>query len=247
MKETVSGPARRQITDQWLHQLSATWERRTGDRVQVRRAAGGEERSPAGEMLWWTGAVPGFPAETVLWVGASKAALASSSIAGSIGEGTSADPGDIFTVLLNESWNCSGELAAGPAPRGPIEEFRISPVNGDPVELWVIFPDEGEPEQARGELDESALGVLLDIELPVTLRFGRTRMVLADVLTLNTGSMVEFDRPLSEPIEVLVNGHVVARGEAVTVQGNYAVRISEIVSRRQRLDFSAGRASEELR
>jgi flagellar motor switch protein FliN/FliY len=83
---------------------------------------------------------------------------------------------------------------------------------------------------------QSNLDVLLDIELPVTLRFGSTRLALEAVIGLNTGSIVEFDRRVTEPVEVLVNGRLVARGEAVMVQGNYGVRISEIASRLDRLD-----------
>jgi len=82
----------------------------------------------------------------------------------------------------------------------------------------------------------SALDLLLDIELPVTLRFGKTRMTLQEVIDLNTGSVIDFGQGAEEPVEVLVNGRVVARGEAVMVQGNYGVRISEIESRRERLD-----------
>ena len=82
----------------------------------------------------------------------------------------------------------------------------------------------------------SKLDVLLDIELPVTLRFGRTQMSLGDVMNLGTGSVIEFDRGVTEPVEILVNGRVVARGEAVMMQGNYGVRITDIASRSQRLD-----------
>jgi flagellar motor switch protein FliN/FliY len=82
---------------------------------------------------------------------------------------------------------------------------------------------------------DAKLDVLLDIELPVTLRFGRTQMLLGDVMALGTGSVIEFDRGVDQPVDVLVNGRVVARGEAVMVQGNYGVRVSEIVSRRERL------------
>jgi flagellar motor switch protein FliN/FliY len=83
------------------------------------------------------------------------------------------------------------------------------------------------------------LDVLLDIELPVTLRFGRTQMLLGEVMALGSGSVIEFDRAVDEPVEVLVNGRVIARGETVMVQGNYAVRVSEIASRRERLDSTS--------
>ena len=78
----------------------------------------------------------------------------------------------------------------------------------------------------------STLDVLLDIELPVTLRFGRTQMLLREVVELGTGSVIDFGQGAKEPVEVMVNGRVVARGEAVMVQGNYGVRIAEIESRR---------------
>ncbi|MGC9949788.1 MAG: flagellar motor switch protein FliN [Bryobacteraceae bacterium] len=82
----------------------------------------------------------------------------------------------------------------------------------------------------------SALDILLDIELPVTLRFGRRQMTLEEVLRLDTGSIVEFDRATEDPVEVLVNDRVVARGEAVTVHGHYGVRILEIARPREHLD-----------
>jgi flagellar motor switch protein FliN/FliY len=82
----------------------------------------------------------------------------------------------------------------------------------------------------------SALDVLLDIELPVTLRFGRTRMTLNELMDLNRGSVIDFGQNADETVEVLVNGRVVARGEAVMVKGNYGVRISEIESRRERME-----------
>ena len=77
----------------------------------------------------------------------------------------------------------------------------------------------------------SPMDVLLDIELPVTLRFGRTQMTLNEIIDLNTGSVVDFGNGANSLVEVLVNGRVVARGEAVMVQGNYGVRISEIEKR----------------
>ena len=70
-----------------------------------------------------------------------------------------------------------------------------------------------------------AMDLLLDIELPVTVRLGSTQMTFGDVMGLNSGSLVEFERAPEEPVEVLVNGRVVARGEMVVVQGNYGVRI----------------------
>jgi flagellar motor switch protein FliN/FliY len=89
---------------------------------------------------------------------------------------------------------------------------------------------------SAGNSSGSALDLLLDIELPVTLRFGRMQMTLNDVIDLTRGSVIDFGHSTEEPVEVVVNGRIVARGQAVMVQGNYGVRISQIESRRERLE-----------
>ena len=86
--------------------------------------------------------------------------------------------------------------------------------------------------------------VLLDVHLPVCISFGCAELPLRDVLKLSSGSVVELDRQPEEPVDVIVNGYVIARGEVVVVDGNYAVRVQEIVSRQQRLDASRHSRSE---
>jgi flagellar motor switch protein FliN/FliY len=77
--------------------------------------------------------------------------------------------------------------------------------------------------------------LLLDVELPVSVSFGRAQVPLKDVLKLTTGSIVELNRSILEPVEVIVNNCVIARGEVVVVEGNFGVRIHEVVSRQERL------------
>jgi flagellar motor switch protein FliN len=79
------------------------------------------------------------------------------------------------------------------------------------------------------------LDLLLDVELPVSVSFGRAELQLKDILKLTTGSIVELNRGISEPVEVIVNNCVVARGEVVVMDGNYGVRIQQIVSPQERL------------
>jgi flagellar motor switch protein FliN len=71
---------------------------------------------------------------------------------------------------------------------------------------------------------------LLDVEMNVTVRFGSTQLPLRDVADFGVGSMIELDRSVDEPVEVLVNNVPFARGEVVVVDGYYGVRVSEIVS-----------------
>jgi len=85
-----------------------------------------------------------------------------------------------------------------------------------------------------------AINMLMDLELPVLVRFGSTRMTLRDLLKLNAGSVIEFNRPGNNPVEVLVNGRVVARGEAVVVEGNYGVKITEILTCQDAIDPALG-------
>lgn len=79
------------------------------------------------------------------------------------------------------------------------------------------------------------LDLLLEVELPVGVSFGRTQMRVKDAVKLTTGSIVELNRSISAPVEIIVNNCVIARGEVVVVEGNYGVRIQEIISREERL------------
>jgi flagellar motor switch protein FliN/FliY len=76
---------------------------------------------------------------------------------------------------------------------------------------------------------------ILDVEVPVVVRFGRTEMLLADVAKLGPGSLVELDRGLDDPVELMVNGRPFAKGQVVVVDGNYAMRIREILSPADRI------------
>jgi flagellar motor switch protein FliN len=75
---------------------------------------------------------------------------------------------------------------------------------------------------------------LLDVELDVVVRFGVTNVPLRDIVRLGVGSMVELNRPVDEPVELLVNGRSLARGEVVVIDGYYGVRITEIGSSTER-------------
>jgi flagellar motor switch protein FliN/FliY len=79
------------------------------------------------------------------------------------------------------------------------------------------------------------MDLLLDVDLPVSISFGKALLPMKEVLKLTTGSIVELNRGLNDPVEVLVNQCLVARGEVVVVEGNYGIRIQHIISRQDRL------------
>jgi len=77
---------------------------------------------------------------------------------------------------------------------------------------------------------QAKLQALLHVELAVSLRFGSRRLLLRDILELNPGSVIELDRQVQEPVDLLLDGRVGARGEIVVVDGNYGLRVTEVVS-----------------
>ncbi len=76
---------------------------------------------------------------------------------------------------------------------------------------------------------ESNLDLLQDIPLTVTVEIGRARMLVKDVLKLAVGAVIELDKLAGEPVDILVNGKIIARGEVIAVNENYGIRITEIV------------------
>jgi flagellar motor switch protein FliN/FliY len=92
-----------------------------------------------------------------------------------------------------------------------------------------------QPVQALVGPHSKTLDLLMEVELPISVSFGRAQLPLRDVLKLNSGSIVELNRTISEPVEIIVNNCVIARGEVVVVDGNYGVRIQHVVSREERL------------
>ncbi len=98
-------------------------------------------------------------------------------------------------------------------------------------------PEERSPGAAAAAKSgiSGSIDLLLDVELPVIVSFGRAQLMLKDVIKLTTGSIVELNRALSEPVEVIVNNCVIARGEVVVVEGNYGIRIKQVISRQERL------------
>lgn len=110
--------------------------------------------------------------------------------------------------------------------------------------LGLQYQDEEEAEtnqigtatsMSGGRDDSSSLELLLDIPLEISVELGRIKMLVKDVLDLGTGSIVEIDKAAGEPMDILVNGRLVARGEVVVIEDNFGVRITEILTPQERL------------
>jgi len=83
--------------------------------------------------------------------------------------------------------------------------------------------------------EQRNLDLLLDIPLKVTVELGRTKRTIKDILDLSAGSIIELDKLAGEPVDILVNQKLIARGEVVVIDENFGVRVTDIVSRSDRL------------
>lgn len=83
--------------------------------------------------------------------------------------------------------------------------------------------------------EKADLSLLLDVPLQVIVELGRTRMTIDNLLKLKQGSIVELARAAGEPLDIYVNGKLIARGEAVVVKEQLGVRIIDVVSQERRL------------
>lgn len=94
------------------------------------------------------------------------------------------------------------------------------------------------PDKMSGIPDTSHrnLSLILDIPLRVAVELGRTKMVVNDLLNLGQGSVIELSKLAGEPMEVLVNDKLVARGEAVVVNEKFGVRLTDIISPSERVE-----------
>jgi flagellar motor switch protein FliN len=97
------------------------------------------------------------------------------------------------------------------------------------MEAWASQPGLRQAAETRKlPADPLNLRLVMDVELNVSLRFGQRQLPLRDVLELTSGSVIELDRQVDEPVELLLDGKVIARGEAVIVDGNYGLRVTEV-------------------
>jgi flagellar motor switch protein FliN len=82
----------------------------------------------------------------------------------------------------------------------------------------------------------SNLELIFDIPLEVSVELGRTRMLIKDLLQLGQGSVIELNKMAGEPIEILVNQKLVARGEVVVVNEKFGVRLTDVISKAERIE-----------
>ena len=134
--------------------------------------------------------------------------------------------GDIhssFSLLLPQ------ELLTAPAAR----------VDSAPSDTAPRSKESSEATPLTGE-EIKNIGMLLDVKLNVKVRIGQKKMLLKDVVSMDIGSVIELNQLANDPLEILIDDKVIAKGEVVIVDGNFGIRVSEIGSKRQRLEQLKG-------
>lgn len=92
-----------------------------------------------------------------------------------------------------------------------------------------------EAAEEEQEIDHRSLDLILDIPLTVTVELGRCKMLINDLLQLGQGSVIELTKLVGEPLEVLINQKLVARGEVVVVNEKFGIRLTDIISPMERV------------
>lgn len=232
------------ILSAWLAGLASAIENLTGARPDVQPEVVIDANAELPELLWWE---PDPSAtEPSLWIGAEASVRQALGRAAAgpvtIGE-TKGDAEQGYRALLQRSWqNLDGSAGGGHMTTQPqkAQLFRIPIEMPGPValQLFVALRDASqETRNVRPVLPPrvrtgTGLDLLLDTEIPLTVHFGSTRMLLQDIVRLSPGAVVDLNRRMDEPVDIVANGHLVARGDVVSVQGSYAIRVTEIRERR---------------
>jgi len=118
----------------------------------------------------------------------------------------------------------------------PIEEETKSIDDLEEVAIIELADEIKAGDDALNKLKVQNLDFILDIPLKVTVELGRTAVLIKDLLLFGQGSIVELDKAAGDPLDVYVNGKLVAKGEVVVVNEKFGVRISEIISPVERIE-----------
>lgn len=140
--------------------------------------------------------------------------------------------GDVDGAELNFRFVCDTNIEAklgGQEDNNLVDDGSIEALLGN---AGISFDDE--PAENSGNTPKN-LDLLLDIDIPISVRMGSAKLFLKDILGLGPGNIVELEQNADDPIELAINDKVIARGEVVIVDGYFGFRIKEIVSKAERI------------
>lgn len=127
------------------------------------------------------------------------------------------------------------EMMAQQFQEADTQESRDSDLDADALMAQQFAAKQSYESNMHIKSDDTKLSLLLDIPLEVTVEIGSTQMPIEDVLKLNPNSVIELDRYVNEPIDLKVNGRVIAKGELYTVKNSFGIKITQIIKPEDRL------------
>ena len=102
-------------------------------------------------------------------------------------------------------------------------------------EAQAVVPDSLQESAVEGSIHNEKLDVILDIPVSLSMEVGRTQIPIRNLLQLTQGSVVELDRLAGEPLDVMVNGTLIAHGEVVVINEKYGIRLTDVMSPHERI------------
>jgi flagellar motor switch protein FliN len=241
--DALAGELQRLLSSEQTEQVTVSWNRDQPD-------------LESSDLVWWSCSLSVDPACRI-YAGADRTTWKEIGGAGAAESGID-DPHESWFALLTQSIERAAKVRFGalatckelgmsedsPGAWARVSVSIVRAGNSNPgMMCWVLSPELAaalggeDPENGatrRSEVNTPAapnsLDLLQHVEIPVSISFGRTHMRLRDLLGLANGSVVQLDRELGDQVEVRVNNCVIARGEVVSVNGNYGVRILEMAS-----------------
>ncbi len=146
-------------------------------------------------------------------------------------------PGSVAEMLAQTGEDEEPEEAAAPAEEPAASTSEEPADEGGEVEEEKEVKNVDFPQFDAAEGDEPVgnMNMLMDVPMEVSVELGRTNLQVKEILNLGAGSIIELDRLAGEPVDLLINGRLVARGEVVVIDENFGVRVTSIVSPMERI------------
>jgi flagellar motor switch protein FliN/FliY len=252
------------LTEEWIARLSSSVELMTEVAPGLKPGSPVPASAVPADALWLSipldlagngGVLIGADRES--WLSIGKSALLAAGVADATAEDARRTYLEILTQAASGLAQAIGARIGKPVASLPAQEVTLAAqglgdlVSVTPVEISLRESPLGKLYLRWSEGLELALAppqslivapeksrtfdLLMEVELPISVSFGRAQLPLRDVLKLNSGSIVELNRTINDPVEIIVNNCVIARGEVVVIEGNYGVRIQHVISREERL------------
>ncbi|MFL6450197.1 MAG: FliM/FliN family flagellar motor switch protein [Bryobacteraceae bacterium] len=220
---------------------------------------------PPGEsedLFWWKQALQGATRFT-MWIGAHESTWNGIGRASEDADSDDAKAAyleiisqtqqataSLVSSALPEHLECrKGQVGSGPKAESVIYALIGITVSGEQLPALVFVVDQSILDVLGGAADfgeKAAWGTggsglmldrLLNLEMPISVALGRTKMPIRDLLKVVSGSVIELDQGVDDTADLIVHGTVVAKGEIVSVKGNYGIRIKELISQADRIDL----------